>query len=515
MKKFMIFIRKVVVPILATFVLVGCASQPGRHLIKMGTPDADTLASKTPAYAKDKIKELTGSIPSEYYFTVTDNAIDTLFKKENGKYEVAISIKYDSLKAQKNYAITKGDSLYIIIDEKLRSLQTNGSDSSYKRKIWNENGVLVQFIDHPNEYKEFWDNGKLKIDLKGKTHKCNTGFCFSKGHIKMYDETGNLLVEELVENDSTYKRQEWNESGVLIKEANASELIEYSGNGNKVMECKGKAIRMDDDTFNMDSAQCNYFYDDGKLLRQTNFLKNAFYTKEWNEAGNVIKQGGFDSTSKGEYREFWEDGTIKMELTGLLYLKKSPQDSNVIKFNVKEGVAKTFFENGNLQSQETHESKDAFHSKKWNENGTLIKEIKFPHEYREFWENGKIKKEFIGLLSYLDRENLQRESGEASQFYENGQKSNWELVKDRQIQSRKTWNEKGVLIEEIEIPRYIKHYYDDGTLSAECQGKISLSNGMADIKTGYCKQYQFDGIHIIEYRDYLIVREHFEASEGE
>ena len=152
----MIFIRKVVVPILATFVLVGCASQPGRHLIKMGTPDADTLASKTPAYA------------SEYYFTVTDNAIDTLFKKENGKYEVAISIKYDSLKAQKNYAITKGDSLYIIIDEKLRSLQTNGSDSSYKRKIWNENGVLVQFIDHPNEYKEFWDNGKLKIDLKGK-----------------------------------------------------------------------------------------------------------------------------------------------------------------------------------------------------------------------------------------------------------------------------------------------------------------------------------------------------------
>lgn len=515
MKKFMIFISKVLMPILVAIVLVGCASQSGRHLIKMGTPDADSLASKTPAYAKDKIKELTGSIPSEYYFTVTDNAIDTLFKKENGKYEVAISIKYDSLKAQKNYAITKGDSLYIIIDEKLRSLQTNGSDSSYKRKIWNENGVLVQFIDHPNEYKEFWDNGKLKIDLKGKTHKCNTGYCFSKGHIKMYDETGNLLVEELVENDSTYKRQEWNESGVLIKEANASELIEYSGNGNKVMECKGKAIRMDDDTFNMDSAQCNYFYDDGKLLRQTNFLKNAIHMKEWDETGNVIKQGGFDSTSKGEYREFWEDGTIKMELTGLLYLKKSPQDSNVIKFNVKEGVAKTFFENGNLQSQETHESKDAFHSKKWNENGTLIKEIKFPHEYREFWENGKIKKEFTGLLSYLDNENLQIESGEASQFYENGQKSTWKKVNDRQTQSQKSWNNNGVLTEEVQIPQYIKQYYDDGTLSTECQGKIFLSNGVADIKTGYCKQYLFKGIRTTEYRDYFIVREHFEASEGE
>lgn len=266
-----------------------------------------------------------------------------------------------------------------------------------------ENDVTpIQTINYPQEFKEFWNNGKTKTEVRGSLFKCDGKLCFEKGHLKMYFENGNQQVEEFVENDTIFSRKEWNESGVLIRELNAHETIEYTQNGNKGMECKGRAVRKKDDTFNSDSAQCSFFYDDGKPRMQTNASKGSLYVEAWNEAGILVKQGGIDKDSKGEYREYWDDGKLKKELSGFLYVKKEPNEQDSYNFNIKKGVGKAFFQNGNMQSHEIHESMEAFHSKLWNEDGILIKEINYPSDYIDFDNDGKITTECHGKLVLSD-----------------------------------------------------------------------------------------------------------------
>ena len=59
-------------------------------------------------------KKTTDSVPGEYYYHTTDGRIDTLFKKEGGKYKPVVSIAYDFLIGQDSYELKKGNHSYFV-----------------------------------------------------------------------------------------------------------------------------------------------------------------------------------------------------------------------------------------------------------------------------------------------------------------------------------------------------------------------------------------------------------------
>ena len=123
----------------------------------------------------------------------------------------------------------------------------------------------------------------------------------------------------------------------------------------------------------------------------------------------------------------------------------------------------------------------------------MIIELKFPKYFKEFWDNGKPKNILTGNLYIGNHGNFEVDSGCSKIYYENGkirQQKNW---KNKQPIAYKQWNEKGVLIAELDFPKYAKEYYGNGKIKSETTELYWSSPTNVESKNGSKKEYYENG----------------------
>ena len=516
------------------------------NLVKAGTPAADSLTSKMPEFAHSIFKETIDSIPGEYFYHATDDKIDSLFRKEGGQYKPVVSIAYDSPNDQSNYELKKGDYNYTIKDDVLvgemcfpkytKAYWDNGKtkkmatgilyrddqgiiqvDSGHSEiyyengkiyqqnewrdkqpvagKQWNEDGVLTVELDYPKSIKEYWDKGNLKETLTGHLYIDDEGnFALDSGHSEIYFENGKIKEQNDWKDKQPVASKQWNENGVLIIELDFPKSTkEYWDNGKIRQLATGILYRADYGGLRVDSGHSEVYFENGKIQQQNDWKdKLPIASREWNENGVLIKEVDFSKY----YKEYWDNGTPKCVMTGLLYR----DDQGFIK--VDSGHSESYFENGKTKEQNDWKDKQTVTSKRWNEKGILIKDNAFPKYSKEYWDNGKPKIIATGILYIDDQDVIQVDSGHSEIYFENGKISQQNDWKNKLPITSKQWNENGTLTIDIEVPKHFKEYWDNGKPKTIATGILYMdSQGSIQLESGHSEKYSERG-KILEQSDY-------------
>ena len=254
----------------------------------------------------------------------------------------------------------------------------------------------------------------------------------------------------------------------------------YWNNGKLKGIATGILYKDDQNVIQVDSGHMEFYSESGSTLEQSDWKdKQPTAYKQWNENGTLIKDMDFPKY----FKEYWDNGKPEAIKTGILYR----DDQGII--HLDSGHEEVFFENGKINQQNDWKNKLAVVSKVWNENGVLIKDIEFPKYGKEYWDNGKLKGEIKGILYRADQGDLRVESGHSELYFENGKKQQQGNLKDKQLIELKEWNENGVLIKELNFPRYLRAYWNTGKpkdvmigkLYRDDQDVVRLDSGRAEI----------------------------------
>ena len=442
------FIRAFIPLLTFSILLWGCAGSQKivekkaetqeKILVNANSPAADSLVSKLPRFAYLFFKDIVDSLPNEYYYSTKNNVIDSLFKKENEHYEVVATIHFDSTQNKKNdYILQKKNWVWMVSNgmpkrsfegNVLIKPSTNEFECSRDciTRIYNEKGRLTQEFLFPKYLKTFSDSGKLESEISGILYKANTFknndaqdsivFKVEDGEEKTYYEFGILKTWAEIKNRKSVSQKKWNEKGVVTLDYKLPKYLKtFYDNGNLKEEYSGTLYR-GTDTIRVDNGTKMRYYENGNIQAQME-IKNRkkISEKRWYESGNLEYEYFYEHQKWAEigkvwneqgvlikefkapdfYKEFYANGTLKQELTGIS--SKSPTE-----FIVNNGISKFYYENGKIQNQikytdykkvsedtwyesGRHESSVTFDSsglivaeKKWNDKGLMTKDLKFP-----------------------------------------------------------------------------------------------------------------------------------------
>ena len=436
------------------------------NLFRIGTPIADILASKMPKFAHSVFKGALDSIPGEYYYYATDGKIDSLLKKEGEQFKTVVSITYDSPNGQNNYELKKGNETYLV-----------------------NNGKLVAELDFPKLFKIYWSNGNIKESATGILYKDSQGnLTLDSGLSEAYFENGNINQQNVWKNKEPVVSKEWNENGVLITElVFPHKFVEYWDNGIEKQRIEGLVYKDSNNVFKPDSG-LSEVYSKGGIVLEQNYWKNRkpITSKAWNENGVLVMDLDFQKSCL----EYWNDGKIKQKMEGILY-RESTEKSNLCL--VDSGHSEIYSESGKLLEQNDWKDKHVVTGKLWNEDGVLIREIDFPRHIKEYYDNGNPKGVMAGILYSDDQGDFALDSGRKEFYSESGKMLEQSYWKDKQLVASKRWNESGVLISEIDFPKYYKDYYDNGKIKCERIGLSRTSPTNFEIENGTIQEYYENG----------------------
>ncbi|MBO4711213.1 hypothetical protein J5681_04785 [bacterium] len=522
------------------------------NLVKAGTPTADSLAEGMPEFARSVFKGTLDSVPGECYYHVTNGRIDALLQKEGNQYKNIAYIIYDSPNEQNSYELRTDNSRYkvknavLAVEEvfpnyfkeywnngkikstakgllyrdnqgvvkvdsgrseiyfesgKIKELNGWKDKQGITSKQWNENGVLIKDLDFPRSCTEYWDNGKIKQKLEGIIYKDDQDIIrVDSGHSEIYFENGKIKERNDWNGKLLIAQKEWDEKGTLIKEfAFPKYFKEYWNNGKIKQIGTGLLYRGDQGNLQVDSGHSEIYYENGKIKEQNDWKDKLPVThKLWNENGILVAELDFPKNFKG----YWDNGNLKNILTGVLY--RDDQDD----FALDSGHSEIYYENGKIKEQNDWKDKLPVAHKLWNENGVLIKEFIFPKYYKEYWNNGKIKGIMTGVLYRDDQGNFVLDSGISKEYSENGKMLVQKGWKNKQVVLCKQWNEKGVLIKDINFPKYFKEYYDNGKIKENGTGLLYRDDqGVFKMDSGHSEIYSKSGkkIEQNDWKDKLVI----------
>ena len=74
-----------------------------------------------------------------------------------------------------------------------KNLERTDSPKLVNGKEYNGNGFLIREVHLPEMYKEYYDNGKIKLEAVGLIVKENGIFSVQEGTITEFDANGNIL----------------------------------------------------------------------------------------------------------------------------------------------------------------------------------------------------------------------------------------------------------------------------------------------------------------------------------
>ena len=463
----------VALPLFIGMTLVSCAGtdpsvqtkvNENPNQFRAGTAVADTLASRMPEFARSVFKSFIDSVPGEYYYHATDGIIDTLFQKEGEQYKPVVSIVYGSLNGQSNYELKKGNYSYVIKD-----------------------GVLAAEEDFPKYYKEYWDNGGLKVIATGALYRNDQGnTALDSGSAVLYFENGKISEQSDWKDKHAIAYKVWNESGVLIEELDFPKHFKgYWDNGKTKNVLTGILYEANQGGYELDSGHSEIYFENGKINQQNDWKdKKLIAQKEWNENGTLIKEIVFPNYVK----EYWDNGKIKQMATGTFYR------DNQGGFSLDSGRSENYFEIGKTKQLSDWKDKQVVAGKTWNENGVLINEIDFPKSAKEYWDNGNPKAILTGLLYWDDQGTVQVDSGHSEIYFENGkiqQQNDW---KDKRIVTQKRWNENDLMIKDIDFSKSAKTYWDNGNPKTIMTGLLYWdAQGAVQVDSGHIETYFENG----------------------
>ena len=239
----------------------------------------------------------------------------------------------------------------------------------------------------------------------------------------------------------------------------------------------------------VDSGHSEIYFENGKIYQQNEWRdKQPVAGKQWNENGVITVELDFPKS----FKDYWDDGKPKNISAGLLF-----RDNQGV-FRVDSGYSEIYFENGKINEQNNWKDKQLVASKVWNKNGVLVADMDFRNSCIEYWDNGKIKQKNEGLLyredGYNGKNICAMDSGRSELYFENGaikQQNDW---KSKQPIASKQWNENGILVVEVDFPKYSKTYWDNGKPKNIMTGLLyRLNQGDIRMDSGHSELYFENG----------------------
>ena len=384
--------------------------------------------------------------------------------------------------SQEGFVLDSGHLEVYFKNGKIKEQSEWKNKQPFTNKQWNENGVLINELDFPKSIKEYWDNGNPKAIATGLFYKNDQGVIrMDSGHSETYFENGKIKGQSDSRDKQVIASKTWNENGVLIKElVFPKSYKEFWDNGKPQWVITGTLYRDNQGNFLLDSGHAEIYFENGKMKAQEDWKdKQVVTTKAWNENGILIQDHVFPKYANS----YWDNGKPKAIMTGLLYR------DNHGRFLLDSGRLDIYFENGKIQVQSNWKDKQVVAQKTWNENRVLIKDLVFPKQLKEYWDNGKPKAIATGLLYRANQGNFLLDSGHLETYFENGKIKEQIDWKDNLPVASKLWNENGILIQDYVFPKYANSYWDNGKpevvmtglLYRDGQGKLALDSGHKEI----------------------------------
>lgn len=498
---------------LAIFLFAGCAGpnsslkdeMQGKTLLKANSAVADSLLAKMPAFAQSVFKGVVDSVSGDYYYSVVDGRIDSLYNLKDGKHERNAGIRYV-------------DSDHFVVSR----MQIQAGEMSACNVYQDED--MIREYQKGRFYKIF--NTDTVLEIEGDVRLVNMDNdsitctkCISKYHLKDSEKFNSTIEADSYTGDAKNFKfvmkmdvkldvkinrdsvKQYNDQGVLIKDLLFPKYLrDYYDNGNLKYEWTGVLYRNDEGLVNVVNGYNRGYYENGQMMGEIEYKdKRKVFERQWNEKGTISKEVNFDSlggyltekewNDKGVlikdvkypeyYRLFYDDGGMKVESTDF-YLISSD------KLDVNNGYVKHFYENGQMAALASYKNRECYSLKMWYENGTLMEEgdvIKGLH--REYHQNGKKSKEVEGKFYYnydglvVLTEGLNREWS-----YQGKLSREYRLDSLGKLVFEKTWNGAGILVSDIKMPRSLKKYWDDGKLQTESKGKLYEDDNTISVDSG-------------------------------
>ena len=341
-----------------------------------------------------------------------------------------------------------------------------GTGSSVQKK----EGALVTEQKLPEYASEYWNNGKPKTIMTGILYNDHGIIKVDSGRSEIYFESGKIKELNGWKDKQGITSKQWNENGVLIKDLDfPRSCTEYWDNGKIKQKLEGIIYKDDQDIIRVDSGHSEIYFENGKIKERNDWKdKRPVASKQWNEDGVLIIDMDFQKSCT----EYWDNGKIKQKGTGILYRK---EDANIC--SVDSGRSEIYFENGKIKERNDWKDKRPVASKQWNEDGVLIIDMDFQKSCTEYWDNGKIKQKGTGILYRKEDANIcSVDSGRSEIYSKSGKLLEQNDWKNKQVVTFKRWNEKGVLIEELDFPKYFKKYWNNGKLQEIGTGLLYRGN---------------------------------------
>ncbi|MBQ3778433.1 MAG: hypothetical protein II835_10235, partial [Fibrobacter sp.] len=325
--------------------LAGCAGSNsslkddmlGKTLVKANSVVADSLLAKMPSFAQSVFKGVVDSVPGDYYYSVAEGRIDSLYNLKDGRYERNAGIRY-------------ADSGHYVVSR----IEIRAGEMSACKVYQDEN--LIREYQKGKSYRLF--DADSVLEIQGDVRlvnmdndsitciKCVSNFRLKDSEklnstIEAESYTGdaknfkfvinmNVKLDVKINRDSV---KQYNDQGVLIKDLLFPKYLrDYYDNGNLKYEWVGELYRNEKGMVDVDNGYNKGYYEDGRIMAEAEYKnKKKVSEKYWNVKGDLVKEMYYDRL-----------GRVLVE-------------------------------------------------KDWNGNGVLVMDMKSPEYYREFYSDGKIK----------------------------------------------------------------------------------------------------------------------------
>jgi hypothetical protein len=148
--------------------------------------------------------------------------------------------------------------------------------------------------------------------------------------------------------------------------------------------------------------------------------------KRWYATGSLRKEIVFPKYLK----EYSDIGTLVKELKGTLYYDDQKE------IQVQDGFRKKNYDNGKIALHQIYMEKKLVGNTVWNENGIVTISVKLPNNYKEFYDDGKIKAFATGTI-VEENGSFRIQDGIYNEYSQNGEITYTAIYKDFQIISEK------------------------------------------------------------------------------
>lgn len=182
-------------------------------------------------------REIPGTIFQEsdlkfIYLGIGDNKITDIFvqnyDKEKSFLRQIFHVTYD-YKDKRKYSTH--------VEEPYPTESSYENGNLVKSVSTNYNGKLFHEFDVQKYFKEYYENGSIKISFKGESETNGNKINFMNGVAHVFFDNGKTAKEATIKNGNYTSEKDWNESGTLVKDADIeTHYKEFLDNGSvKVM----------------------------------------------------------------------------------------------------------------------------------------------------------------------------------------------------------------------------------------------------------------------------------------